>query len=139
MCFPTPTLERAQQHPKGYYDWMLNGMALYDALEDSHPRLKDSARIRRQAYSFETYPYAITKAFFGKAVSAKLKRAQRAKLLAHLGIDLSPLRNIDWIDAACCALTARKLQTQTTDCTIHGNAQSGFLIVPSEQKLKLKV
>ena len=52
-CFVTPTREQAQSHPKGWYDWMLAGAALYDALEATHPRHDGT---RRERTAIETFP-----------------------------------------------------------------------------------
>ena|SRR5947207_8132487 len=48
-------------------------------------------------------------ALAGTVVSAKQKRIVRCELLQQAGIATTPLRNIDAIDAALCALTAGRL------------------------------
>ena len=128
-CFPTPTLAAAQNHPSGYYDWMLNGAALYSALERSHPLLEQRPLAKEQKACFETFPHAITRALLGSVASAKLKREQRSGLLRRAGVDVSSLSHMDWIDAACCALAAYRVAMRAP-CHAQGESQTGLLVYP---------
>ena len=128
-CFPTPTLAKAQNHHSGYYDWMLNGAALYETLERSHPLLKQLPLAKKQQACFETFPHAITRALWGADASAKHKREQRGHLLIRAGIDITDLCHIDWIDAACCALAAHSVAMQGP-CMAHGEPETGLLVHP---------
>ena len=131
-CFASPTRQRAVEHPTSYFGWMLQGEALYQALENG---------AAEQAYPlvrslppsgpgcFETFPHAITWHLRGGQAKAAQKRLQRRELLAQAGLDLTPLTNIDWIDAALCALTAHVVATGG-ECVSYGEPESGLIVVP---------
>lgn len=130
FCFATPTRERAAENRSGFYGWMFNGERVYQALAASHPLLNEQ-RYSAGKVCFETFPHAITCAMRGADfASAKRKRRQRRELLESSGIDTRPLKSIDALDAALCALTAEYLlrgQTRT-----YGDAEGGFIFVPDE-------
>ncbi len=128
-CFASPTHQKAHTpHRSGYFDWMLQGEKLYQALEASHPLV--SAIPLTGPGCFETFPHAITWHLRGGNAKAAQKRLQRRELLVQAGIDLTPLTSIDWIDAALCALTAHLVGTGG-DCLVHGEPKTGLIIVPS--------
>ncbi|MBM5823562.1 MAG: DUF429 domain-containing protein [Cyanobacteria bacterium K_Offshore_surface_m2_011] len=127
ICFASPTRQAAASHPSGYYDWMLQGEALYRALEPSHP-LATALPIEGPA-CFETFPHAITWHRRGGNAQASRKRTQRRELLQQAGIDLAPLTSIDWIDAALCALTAHRA-TSGGACVAYGEPETGWIVVP---------
>ncbi len=128
ICFASPTRQAAVAHPTGYYDWMLQGEALYQALEASHPLI---AHLPMDGPGcFETFPHAITWHLRGGQAQASRKRTQRRELLQHAGIDLAPLTNIDWIDAALCALTAHHASSGSA-CVHYGEPETGWIVVPS--------
>ena len=57
-CFASPTHEKAHTpHRSGYFDWMLQGEKLYQALEKSHPLV--AAIPLTGPGCFETFPHAI--------------------------------------------------------------------------------
>ena len=87
-----------------YYGWMLQGEALFQNLEPSHPLL--TALPITGPGCFETFPHAITLHLRGGHATAANKRAQGSELLEQAGIDLASLTSIDRIDAAMCALAA---------------------------------
>ena len=87
-----------------YYGWMLQGEALFQDLEPSHPLL--TALPITGPGCFETFPHAITLHQRGGHATAANKRAQGSELLEQAGIDLASLTSIDRIDAAMCALAA---------------------------------
>lgn len=127
-CFSTPTRQRAVEHPKNHYGWMLRGEELFKALESSHPfcsRLPTSI----QNCSIETFPHAITWHLNGGKADASRKRSERRSLLARAGIDLSELTNIDLVDAALCALTAYHFATGG-GCLAYGEKNTGVIVVP---------
>jgi predicted nuclease with RNAse H fold len=124
-CFVTPTLEQARSHPKGWYDWMLAGAALYEALAATHPRFDGT---RRERVSIETFPHAIACALAGEYVPAKDKARTRRALLDALPVDTRALKSIDQIDAALCAWTAHVFAQGRTECL--GDAESGFIVTP---------
>lgn len=128
-CFSSPTKQKAHtRHRTGYYDWMLQGETLYQALEASHPlvRLLPIAG----PGCFETFPHAITWHLRGGNAQASHKRSQRRELLQQAGINLVALTSIDWIDAALCALTAQ-IAASGGACVHYGEPQTGWIVVPS--------
>ncbi|MEA5391291.1 DUF429 domain-containing protein [Cyanobium gracile UHCC 0139] len=127
ICFASPTRQAAIAHPTGYYDWMLQGEALYDALESSHPLVR-CLPIEGPA-CFETFPHAITWHLRGGQAQASQKRAQRRELLQQAGLDLAALTSIDWIDAALCALTAHHAASGGA-CVAYGEPETGWIVVP---------
>lgn len=129
-CFATPTLERARATP--FYAWMLNGAALFAALEITHRLYGGDAIDARDPVCFETFPQAIACALAGKPVSAKEKNTVRRALLAAQGFTpahMLELRLIDEVDAALCALAAWRLVQDKA--VRHGEAESGFIVVPA--------
>ena len=131
-CFSSPTREKAMEHPTNYFGWMLQGEALYQALESGAPE-QAYPLVRSLPHSgrgcFETFPHAITWHLRGGQAQAAQKRIQRRELLAQAGIDLSPLTSIDWIDAALCALTAHHVASGG-ECVSYGEPESGWIVVP---------
>lgn len=125
-CFPTPTAERAQEHP--FFRWMLSGAELFAALEVHYPLCADASVPPRQPVSVETFPQAVACALRGRIVSAREKRTLRPALLAARGIDVTRLTSIDLIDAALCAVAGQALLTGR--CQAYGDAAGGWLVVP---------
>lgn len=78
----------------------------------------------------ETFPNAITCAMLGTAeVSAKRKRVQRRQLLSDAGMDPTPLKSIDAVDAALRALTAAYVIANRSEAS--GDTEGGtFLFLP---------
>ncbi len=128
FCFATPSRETAEQHPSGYFDWMRRGADLYEALEDSHPLLTSLPSTGHRC-CFETFPHAITWHLQNGEAKARQKRQQRTALLTQAGINTAPLTNIDWIDAALCALTAHRVAIGW-ECVSYGESETGLIVVP---------
>lgn len=126
-CFSTPTEKSATAHPKNYFGWMLQGAKLYRALNKSFARF-DGSDERNRAICFETFPHAIACALNGVSVSARNKRKVRRALLAKAGISCDSLTNIDFVDAALCALTAQYFARRLIEK--HGDSVEGFIVVP---------
>jgi predicted nuclease with RNAse H fold len=126
-CFASPTREIARSHPSNYYGWMLQGEALYAALEPSHPLL--TSLPCHPPACFETFPHAITWQLLGGCARASDKRRQRHALLRREGVDVTELTSIDLIDAALCALAAHRLASGDA-CLAFGEADSGWIVVP---------
>ena len=127
FCFATPTEATAAAKP--FYNWMLQGKALYDALAPTHP-IRDPRAPGRTRYCFETFPHAITWHLQGGVASAKRKRTERRALLERLGIDLKELTNIDTVDAALCAYVAHLAATEAP-LQAYGEMATGLIVVPS--------
>ena len=130
QCFSTPTYEAAIAHPLNHYGWMLNGAKLFDQLETSHRLFGGNTAELSGPVCFETFPQVIACALAGEIVSAKQKGRIRRELLIEAGIDISALSNIDKVDAALCALSARSLAISKFKA--YGEAVSGFIVVPGE-------
>jgi predicted nuclease with RNAse H fold len=129
-CFASPSHIKALDHPSDYYGWMLQGEALFQDLEPSHPLL--TALPITGPCCFETFPHAITWHLRGGHATAANKRAQRSELLEQAGIDLASLTSIDRIDAALCALAAHHAAVGRA-CHAYGEAHSGWIVVPRGQ------
>lgn len=128
FSFATPTRELAVANQTGFYGWMFNGERIYNVFAPHFPIYRNSGKFDRVC--FETFPHAITCALLTREVaSAKQKRAQRRQILAEAGIQTRPLRSIDEIDAALCALTANFLLDGRV--VVHGDESGGFIVVPS--------
>ena len=128
-CFSSPTRQMAMNHPRNHYGWMLNGEALFQELEKTHPLCRAVPRANGQPQCFETFPHAIACALSAGIVSAKNKRTVRRALLEKAGIVSPSLSNIDFIDAALCALTAHSAASGKP-CKSYGEPTTGLIIVP---------
>jgi predicted nuclease with RNAse H fold len=126
-CFTSPTREQAVAHPTNTFGWMLQGEALFQALEPTHPLLS-SLPIAGPA-CFETFPHAITWHLRDGHAAAAQKQPQRRGLLEQEGIDPSRFTRIDWIDAALCALAAHQATTGVP-CAAYGEPETGLIVVP---------
>lgn len=131
-CFATPTRKKAVEHPKNYYGWMLRGEELFRALEETHP-LCTKLPSRGQRCCFETFPHAITWKLRCGNADAKKKRQERTELLRDAGINLEAPTNMDFIDAALCALMAH-LAASGDECLCLGESLTGVIIVPSGRR-----
>jgi len=136
-CFLTPTRREAMHNATGYYDWMLRGMELFLALEKTHSLYDAETSIGRRC-SFETFPHAITWHLRGGNADAKRKRSQRLTLLRAHGVRVADLTNMDWIDAALCALAA---DVFAAGCRMHfyGDRRTGHIVVPAQRMLARKM
>lgn len=124
--FLTPTFEIASSNPAGFYGWMLTGAQLYKELARRWTMYSGNGE--RESVLFETYPYAVERAFLANPKRQNPKTAERRWLLARLGVNTASLSNGDYIDAALCALTAAYfLCGHTKD---YGDAASGLIVVP---------
>jgi hypothetical protein len=126
-CFSTPTRDVAEAHPDNHFAWMLNGMALYAAVSAVYP-LFTGMRLGGKKASFETFPHAVACALAKEVISAKRKSSIRRGLLKQCNIDTTELRNIDYVDAALCALTGVRLLDGKSNK--YGDLEEGFIVVP---------
>lgn len=127
-CFATPTLEMAKTHPKDNFGWMLAGSELFSSLLKTHYRLFDGLPIDSSAVCFETFPQAVACSLAGQVISAKRKSFVRRNLLIEFGIDAKLLPNIDFVDAALCAVAAQYLLAGSVDP--FGDMTEGYIVVP---------
>ena len=126
QCFKTPTRERAMKNESGFYGWVFNGEKLYQELA-RHYTLFDGNRREGQAV-LETFPHAVVCALAGKVVAAKPKTRLRRESLRNQGYDDSGLSNIDFVDAALCALAAEAFLADQWQS--FGDQSEGFIVVP---------
>ncbi len=133
-CFLTPTEARAKELHRsapagsGFYDWMLNGSELFRRLERSHALFGGRWNVSDDPICFETFPHAIARVLSGSAASAREKRAARRKVLSNAGVDVSRLPNLDYLDAALCALAATYLAIGSFKS--YGDLDGGLIVVP---------
>lgn len=123
-CFSTPT--RAVAKRKAFYNWVFNGERLYKKLAD-HYCLFDGQHTHGPI-CIETFPNAIVCAWHGRVVSATPKVPKRRAILKKEGFDDSVLPNIDYVDAALCALAARAFLHRNT--ISFGKDPEGWIVIP---------
>lgn len=123
-CFATPTRERALH--RDFYKWVFNGEKLYECLTAQYP-LFDGQWTNEQM-CIETFPHAVVCALAGQVVSARPKSKVRRTALTNSGYDDSGLPNIDFVDAALCAIAAYEFHKANYQS--FGNRAEGFIIVP---------
>jgi predicted nuclease with RNAse H fold len=123
-CFYTPTRARAKGNP--FYSWMLNGEKLFNALR-KHFSLHTGQRNAKRV-CFETFPHAIVCALRDEIVPAHPKTSVRRAVLTKHGLDISSLSNIDFVDAALCAVAAEAFRRG--DVKLYGDAEEGYVVVP---------
>lgn len=133
-CFSTPTEKTAKSHPTNHFGWMLQGAKLYHALDKSFARF-DGSNEGARPICLETFPHAIACALNGEPMPAKGKRKVRRALLAKAEVCCDSLTNIDFIDAALCALAAEHFARRRY--TRHGDASEGCIVVPCDQAIAL--
>jgi len=126
QCFKTPTRKHAGANESGFYGWVFNGERLYRELI-RHYALFDGQR-RDTSTVFETFPHAVVCALAGRVVAAKPKATTRRQALIDQSYDVRSLRNIDFVDAALCAHTAKVFRSARWQ--MFGAKEEGFIIVP---------
>lgn len=136
QCFKTPTRERAEasrlkartrgKSGDGFYGWVFHGLELYSALAPHYPLFDGSPP--EGPVCFETFPQAIACALSGGYVSAKKKNPVRRQILRDWGIDDRQFPNIDFVDAALCAISATAF---TQHCySACGDSMEGHIVMP---------
>lgn len=124
-CFSTPTREIAGG--RSFYGWVVNGERLYKSLR-KHYQLFDGKRTKKPM-CIETFPHAVVCALTGRVVAAKPKSQVRRSALCDMGYDTDSLSNIDFLDAALCAVAAARFHEGRYRC--HGKAREGLIVVPN--------
>ena len=127
-CFATPTREKAISNKAKFYDWVLNGEKLYKALESNKYPLFNYKRTKGNV-CIETFPHAVVCAMAGQVIPAKPKLERRRDALEHLGLDITDLNNIDFLDAALCAVAANEFLKGKYHA--FGDRHEGFIVVPA--------
>lgn len=104
--FVTPGKGEGARHP--FYAWMRAGTAVWrEAAAAGYPAAERPDDVDGRA--LETFPHAVAVALRGcrpPPMSSSQRRAWRAGALAGAGVDTGPLRTLDAVDAALCALCA---------------------------------
>lgn len=124
QCFKTPARTRAMGRP--FYEWVFHGEKLYQSLLLHYPLFDGTER--RGKTVIETFPHAITCALAGRLIPARPKATTRRRLLREEGYDDQPLANIDFVDAALCALAAVRFLFGRTRS--FGDREEGFIVIP---------
>jgi len=122
-CFATPSRNRALNHT--FYKWMFNGERLYKDLEKYY-HLFDGGK-EKDLICIETFPHAIVCAIAGRVISAKPKAQVRRNALQVRRYDPDGLSNIDFVDAALCAVTADDFRIDNYNA--YGDYAEGFIVV----------
>ena len=65
--------------------------------------------------------------------SARRKRGQRRQVLRDAGFDPTPLKSIDAVVAALCALTAKCVLLGHSK--VYGDAEGGYIFVPEPLRM----
>lgn len=125
-CFATPQREHAASKHEGFYQWVFNGELLYKKLALQYSLFNGIWSQKKTV--IETFPHAVVCALKERVVAAKPKLENRKKILRERGYDIKSLRNIDFIDAALCAVAAHAFLKQEFDQ--FGNDNEGIIIVP---------
>ena len=124
-AFSTPSYARGATHP--FYRWMVNGAEVYQSLE-RHYRLYDGNAMAERL-CFETFPQAMACSLAGRIVPASDKRNNRREVLRARGLDSPLLTNIDYIDAALCALACFYIRAGAWKS--YGDEKDGYIFVPT--------
>lgn len=116
-------------HLEGFHAWMLQGEALYSALQPHFPLWEPHEGSSQGHFCFETFPHAITCALLGRIVRGQSKAVDRPAALALAGIQLPqrPLSQDD-VDACLCALAAQRVAGG--DAQAFGRRGEGFIVLP---------
>jgi predicted nuclease with RNAse H fold len=136
-CFYTPT--RALAAKSRFYDWVFNAERLYEKLglplfmgESFMDKLFMDKPCKAPCV-IETFPHAVQialcrndAAFIPEASKSCLRRQT---LLQKAAYDVSHLNNIDFIDAALCAVSADYFAKQ--QFTAYGCTAEGFIVIPN--------
>lgn len=130
-AFATPSYDIARAKP--FYGWMLNGAALYEVLEPEFPLFCGEAS---DPVCFETFPQAVACALAGEVISARQKCVRRRAILEEIGVNTAWLSNIDYIDAALCAVAAHYVSIGRFKT--YGEPSSGLIVVPRHALSSLK-
>lgn len=125
-CFYTPT--RAMAEKSRFYDWVFNGERLYQALGLPLFNGLESA----QPCVIETFPHGIATAYqqsLGEPKAMGNKAAQRLNALSNIAAyNTRQLSNIDFIDAALCAVAADYCLANRI--SIYGDSEDGYIVIP---------
>jgi predicted nuclease with RNAse H fold len=124
-CFSTPSAEKAQK--SSFYGWVFNGAALYEKLHN-HYALFDGNKTADMC-CIETFPHAVVCALAGSVVTAKPKAVTRRQALESQNYKTDLLNNVDFLDAALCAISANYFSKNNFQS--FGNNEEGYIVIPN--------
>jgi predicted nuclease with RNAse H fold len=124
--FCTPSHERAAQ-TMGFYGWMFNGEAAFAAAINARPLYRGEASF--EGRTMEVFPNATAFALSGERQPKTISKVNwRRAVLDAQGVDQSRLVNVDFVDAALCALTG--LLALEGNFQGFGEPGEGILVAP---------
>ena len=122
--FATPSDPAVFGHP--FYRWMIAGFAAFDAAAAAgFEYYRGQGPMAGRA--LEVFPHA-TAVRLGGDPSLGSKRVWRVAVLEAMGVDCSPLRSVDAIDAALAALTG--VLALDGRCEALGDEIDGAIVIP---------
>ncbi len=130
-CFATPTRELARL--REFYKWVFNGERLYRILV-AHYTLFNGQQTKGRV-CIETFPQAVVCAMAGRVVSARSRATVRRQVLRERGYNVTGLPNIDFVDAALCAVAANEFRKGSYK--LYGAQAEGFIVVPGGPKVEI--
>jgi predicted nuclease with RNAse H fold len=126
--FVTPPEPVGRHHP--FYAWMRASIAVWAAVRRAgYPPGHDPRAALGRAV--ETFPHAVAVCLHGcvpPRQAGPLRRAWRAAALRAASVDTAPLRTLDALDAALCALCAARLVAGEGSAL--GGAPDGAIMLP---------
>jgi len=129
QCYKTPTLEKAKEHP--FYGWVVNGQKLYKEFESNGRYRLWNGGAFEENFLIETFPHAVACYLTGCLIFAgnkTNKKKTRLEILTQQLHDVKKPMNIDFIDAALCALSADAFLKKKFE--YFGDKQEGYIVVP---------
>ncbi len=136
-CFRTPSDPTLREHP--FYGWMFAGHAAFEAAARAgYPCFTGGQEGRGRA--LEVFPHGAAVALAGRRPPAgtarqpAARRRWRAAVLAGEGVDTTPLRTLDAVDAALAALVAVIVAEGGTWFSL-GEADEGCVVLPGSPPL----
>jgi predicted nuclease with RNAse H fold len=134
-CFRTPSDPGLRAHP--FYGWMFAGHAAFAvAARAGYPCFTGGPEGRGRA--LEVFPHGAAVALAGHRPPAgtarrpAAKRRWRTAVLAAAGVDVTPLRTLDAIDAALAALVALIVAEDGPWFSL-GEADEGCVVLPGRR------
>jgi predicted nuclease with RNAse H fold len=134
-CFRTPSDPALRDHP--FYQWMFAGHAAFAAAERAgFPCFTGGTEGRGRA--LEVFPHGAAVALAGRrpppgtARQTAARRRWRSAVLAAAGLDVTPLRTLDSVDAALAALVA-VIVAEGRPWFALGEADEGCVVLPGVQ------